>query len=60
MRPLKTQGRAELETLRNRAGRQFGMGRITEPDYLYIRERLDEIDARIVEMEEINEDGRSI
>jgi hypothetical protein len=60
MRPLKTQGLAELQDLRSRARRQLAMGRITKEDWEYIDNRLDQVEARIVSMQEFNEHGKEV
>lgn len=58
MRPLKDCGLREVARLRNRARRQLAMGRAFPVDVNYITVRLDEIEARIVQMQEFNEDGK--
>lgn len=57
MRTLKSAGIAELKALRSRARKVFGMERISRPDFEYIDRRLDEVEARIVSMREMNERG---
>ncbi len=56
--PLKTAGLRELASLRKRAKRQLAMERVGAVDVDYIVSRLDEVEARIIEMrEEGMEDG---
>lgn len=57
MRTLKSRGLVEVQMLRQRARRQYALGRISRPDFDYIDSRLDEVEARIIAMREINEDG---
>lgn len=57
MRPLKTAGMMEVESMRARNRRVYALGRIGRPDFEFIDERLDEIEARIVSMHETNEYG---
>jgi len=55
--PLKIRGMAELADLRARARRQHRLGRITRPDLEYIEQRLNDLEARIVGMQELGKDG---
>lgn len=57
MRTLKSRGLQELRLLRQRNRRQFALRRISKADYDYIDHRLDEVEARIISMREINEEG---
>jgi len=57
MRTLKSRGLQEIQTLRQRVRRQFALRRISKADFDYIDVRLDEVEARIVSMREINEQG---
>lgn len=50
--PLKTVGLRELEALRRRTKRQAAMERVAPADATYILVRLDEIEARIINMRE--------
>lgn len=52
MKAMKEAGRDEVAALRRRTIRALAMGRIGSEDSQFINERLDEIDARIVSMEE--------
>jgi hypothetical protein len=54
---MKTRGLEEVQRLRTRARRQLAFQRISKSDYLYIDQRLDEIEARIIAMREYNESG---
>lgn len=54
---LKSLGLQELDSLRRRARRQQGLGRIGAADAEFIVKRLNEIEARIIEMKEENENG---
>jgi hypothetical protein len=60
MRTMKERGLEELRSLRRRLRRLYGLGRIARPDYMYIDARLDEVEARIVQMRETNEYGREV
>lgn len=53
---LKSNGLVEVRSLRARITRQFGLGRIGQPDHDYLLTRAQEIEARIVEMREDGED----
>jgi hypothetical protein len=54
---LKSRGLMELSSLRRRVERQRALGRITGPDKVYLLYRIDEIEARIIEMHETNAEG---
>lgn len=56
-RPLKDVGIREVATLRRRTRRLLALGRVLPADADYIVVRLDEIEARIVQMHETNEFG---
>jgi hypothetical protein len=58
MLPLKTQGMTEVLQLRKRVTRIRAMRRIGDADFKYLDERLAEIEARIVSMQELDEYGR--
>lgn len=58
MRPLKDAGLAEVQALRRRTRRQLAMGRIGKADFEYIDTRLDEVEAKIVSMQEFDEYGK--
>lgn len=57
MRSLKSAGTKEVARLRSRTRRLLALGRVMPDDAAYIVQRCDEIDARIVAMQEINEYG---
>jgi hypothetical protein len=57
-RPLKVVGVREVATLRRRVRRLLALARIFPEDAEYIVRRLDEVEARIVRMTELNEYGR--
>jgi hypothetical protein len=54
---MKTLGRAEVAMALSRIRRLRALGRVSGIDAGYIEERLLQIDARIISMNEINEDG---
>lgn len=58
MRPLKDAGLAEVQALRRRARRQHAMERIGQADFEYIDVRLNEVESRIVSMQEFDEYGK--
>lgn len=60
MEPLKTRGLAELTALRKRVRRARAMGRIQRLDFEYLEERMDEIEARIVQMTELTREGEEV
>ena len=49
---LKTRGLEEVRRLHNRLTRLYGLGRVSERDFLYLDQRCKEIEARIIEMRE--------
>ena len=51
---LKSNGLNELRSLRSRVRRQYNLGRIAYTDYKFLIEHLNEIEARIIKM---NEEG---
>lgn len=57
MRTLKSRGVVEVQQIRSRARRQLAFQRISKADYDYIDTRLDEVEARIISMQELNEQG---
>lgn len=57
MRSLKDAGVAEVAALRRRTRRLLALERILPQDAAYIVRRLDEVEARIVSMRELNEFG---
>jgi hypothetical protein len=58
MKSMKAAGLPEVRSLRRRIRRLLAMDRVTKPDFEFIDERLDEVEARIVAMREINELGK--
>lgn len=54
MKGLKVLGVEELGRLQNRIGRQFGLQRISEADYINLRDMTAEIKSYIAEMEEVD------
>jgi tetrahydromethanopterin S-methyltransferase subunit G len=58
MRTIKTRGLAELSSLRKRVRRQYAARKISKADFMYIDQRLDEIEARVITMSELNEFGK--
>lgn len=58
MRTIKTRGIEELRALRRRVRRSLAMERISRDDFLYIDARLDEVEARMITMRELDEDGK--
>lgn len=60
MRSLKDAGLAEVAALRRRARRQLALGRAYPADVDYIVTRLDEVESRIVAMEEYDEHGKEV
>jgi hypothetical protein len=60
MRALKVAGLEEVARLRRRTRRALSLGRIYPEDCEYITSRLDEVEAKIVEMHELDESGREV
>lgn len=58
MRSLKSAGVVEVTRLRRRTRRLLALGRVLPDDAAYIVTRLDEIEARIVQMHELDEFGK--
>lgn len=58
MRSLKTAGLREVRALRQRTRRLVAMERVYPEDAEYINRRCEEIEARIVSMQETNEYGK--
>ncbi len=52
MRSMKDAGLREVQSLINRSARTYGLGRISQEDHDYIKTRLQEIEVRIVDMDE--------
>jgi hypothetical protein len=57
VKTLKTNGLADLDRLIARTRRQLALDRIDEQDATYIVTRLQDVEQRIIEMDELNEDG---
>ena len=60
MRPMKEVGLKEVQSARGRARKLWGMNRINRTDFQYIDDRLDEVEARIVSMVELDEFGEEV
>jgi hypothetical protein len=60
MRGLKDAGIDEVTRLRRRTRRLLAMERILPADSEYITSRLDEVEARIVAMHELDEFGKEV
>jgi hypothetical protein len=58
MRALKDAGIEEVRRLRRRTRRLLAMERVLPGDAAYIVARLDEVEAKIVQMHELNEYGK--
>jgi hypothetical protein len=52
MRAMKDAGLREVQSLINRSARTYGLGRISQDDHDYIKTRLQEVESRIVNMNE--------
>lgn len=57
MRSVKLRGLEELGMLRRRVRRAFALQRIGSEDFDFIDHRLQQIEARIINMRETNEGG---
>lgn len=60
MRSMKDAGLFEVRAARGRVRRLFSMGRVHRPDFEYIDQMLDQVEARIVSMQEIDEYGDEV
>lgn len=60
MNPMKDAGLKEVKQARKRARRLWSLERIQRPDFEYIDARLDEVEARIVSMTELDEFGKEV
>lgn len=60
MRPMKDAGLKEVQQARSRCRKLWGMGRIMRPDFEFIDQRLDEVEAKIVSMTETDEFGKEV
>ena len=60
MRGLKDVGIGELAKFKRRTLRLLALGRILPADAVYITKRIDEVEARIVQMREFNERGEDV
>ncbi len=60
MRPMKDAGLKEVQGIRSRLRKLWGMGRVMRPDFEFIDKRLDEVEARIVTMTETDEFGKEV
>jgi hypothetical protein len=60
MRPMKDVGLREVRAARRRCRRLLAMDRLLPMDAAYIVSRLDEIEARIVQMRELDEYGKEV
>lgn len=60
MRPVKVNGAQEVSAFRKRIARAHALGRIGKPDYEYMDQRAQEIEARMVAMVEIDETGEEV
>jgi hypothetical protein len=58
MRSLKDAGLEEARRLKRRTRRLLAMERVLPDDAAYITKRLDEVEARIVSMQEFDEYGK--
>ena len=57
---MKEAGLQEVQRLRSRCRKLWGMDRIQRPDFEFIDVRLDEVEAKIVEMAEVDEFGKEV
>jgi hypothetical protein len=60
MRPMKDVGLREVRSARRRVRRLLAMDRLLPMDAAYIVSRLDEIEARVVQMRELDEYGKEV
>lgn len=60
MKGMKDVGLTEVKRVRRRVVRLEAMGRVFPADSAYITDRLDEVEARIVNMIELDEFGKEV
>lgn len=58
MRSMKDAGLRDVRSVRRRARRLLALDRVLPEDVEYITARLDEVEARIISMQEFNEFGK--
>lgn len=58
MRSMKDAGLRDVRSVRRRARRLLALERVLPEDVDYITGRLDEVEARIISMQEFNEFGK--
>jgi len=58
MRSMKDAGLRDVRSVRRRARRLLALERVLPEDVEYITARLDEVEARIISMQEFNEYGK--
>lgn len=58
MRSMKDAGLRDVRSVRRRARRLLALERVLPEDVDYITGRLDEVEARIISMQEFNEYGK--
>jgi hypothetical protein len=57
---MKVSGLAEIHAAQARLIRLYALQRVERADLEYIASRLDEVEARIISMTEIGEDGEEV
>jgi hypothetical protein len=60
MRPVKTNGAAEVASFRKRVARAHALGRIGRPDLEYLDKLAAEIESRVISMVELDENGEEV
>jgi hypothetical protein len=60
VRPVKVNGAQEIAEFRKRIARAHALGRIGKSDLEYLDQRAREIEARVVEMVELDESGEEV
>lgn len=60
MRPMKVAGIEDIRSARARVVKLHGMDRVLKKDMEIITKKLDEVEAHIVAMTELGEDGEEV
>lgn len=58
MRSIKVRGWDDLQRLKGRVKRVYSLGRIDKPTYVWLIAAIEELEAFIVKMRELNEKGQ--
>ena len=57
MRTIKVRGAGDLDSLKRRVKRAYSLDRIDRPTYVHLVEEIEHLEAYIINMRELNEQG---